>query len=67
MLIVDDSSDGAHANEGLGTIVVKIHRVKVLGQWEGKLASSGPIQVKPILLGEKDTNTSLAHRVGYVW
>jgi len=66
-LILDDSNDGTRANEGLGTIVVKVHRVKVLGQWEGKLTSSTPIQAKPILLGEKDTDASLAHRVGYVW
>ena len=66
MLILDDSNDGTRANEGLGTIVVKVHRVKVLGQWEGKLTSSTPIQAKPILLGEKDTDASLAHRVGYV-
>jgi hypothetical protein len=63
--MVDDSNDGADAKEGLGTIVVKIHRVNVLGKWEGKLTTSPPMEVRPILLGEKATDTQLEHRVGY--
>jgi hypothetical protein len=65
-LTVDDSNDGRHAKEGLGTIVVKIHRVNVLGKWEGKLSTSPPMEVKPILLGEKSGDPELEHRVGYI-
>lgn len=65
-MIVDDSSDGAHPKEGLGTIVVRIHRVKVTGPWDGKLIASTPtLQVKPILMGEKTVDTQIDHRVEY--
>jgi len=64
-LMVDDSSDGAYPKDGLGTIVVRIHRVKVTGPWEGKLIASTPTQSKPVLMGEKTVDMQIDHRVGY--
>jgi len=61
----DDSTDGVYPKEELGTIVVRIHRVRVTGPWLGKLNAIGPTQVKPVLLGEKSSDSvSVDHRVG---
>ena len=61
----DDSSDGAYPKEELGTIMVRIHRVKVTGPWLGKLNTIGPKQIKPVLLGEKSLDgVPVDHRVG---
>ena len=64
VLMEDDSSDGAAPKDGLGTIVVRIHRVKVTGPWEGKLTAATPTQSKPVLMGEKMVDAQLDHRVG---
>jgi hypothetical protein len=61
----DDSADGAYAGEGLGTIVIRIHRVKVIGPWEGKLTASSPKELKPVLVNEKTGELQAEHRVGY--
>lgn len=62
----DDSSDGMYPKEELGTISVRIHRVKVTGPWFGKLNPIAPTQVKPVLLGEKSVDSvPIDHRVGY--
>jgi hypothetical protein len=61
-----DASDGTHAKEGLGTIAVKIYRVKVTGPWEGKLTSQKPADVRPILIDEKSGDVDSEHRVAYV-
>jgi hypothetical protein len=60
----DDSCDGAVPKDGLGTIVVRIHRVKVTGPWQGKLTAAAPTECKPVLMGEKIVDTQLDHRVG---
>ncbi len=62
----DDSNDGAYPREELGTIVVRIHRVKVTGPWLGKLNAIPPTHVKPVLLGEKSSDSvPVDHRVGH--
>jgi hypothetical protein len=61
--MVDDASDGIDAKEDLGTIVVRIHRVKVTGPWEGKLDFTQPCENKPVLVGEKSRDL-VDHRVG---
>lgn len=66
MADVDDLSDGVQANDGLGSIVVKIHRVKVTGPWDGKMTSLNPTKTKPVLLAEKSGNLDIDHRVEYV-
>lgn len=65
-MIIDDSSDGVYAKDGLGSIVVQIHRVRVTGPWEGKLPPLTPkTESKPILIGEKAAEIDADHRVGY--
>jgi len=66
VLIKDDANDGAVAKEELGTIVVRIHRVKVLGPWEGKLTPLAAKQHKPVLVSEKAGGVYVDHRVGFV-
>ena len=63
VLTVDDSYDGVHAKDGLGTIRVRIHRVTVTGPWDGKLPPKSPTELKPLLMGEKATQIG-EHRVG---
>jgi len=65
-LIEDDASDGAIAKEELGTIVVRIHRAKVLGPWEGKLTPLKAKEHKPVLVGEKTGSVQVDHRVGFI-
>lgn len=63
--MIDDSSDGDYAKDGLGSIVVQIHRVRVTGPWEGKLPPLTPkAESKPILIGEKAAEIDADHRVG---
>jgi len=50
----------------LGTIVVRIHRVKVVGPWEGKLTPLTAKEHKPVLVGEKTGDVHVDHRVGYI-
>lgn len=45
--------------------MVRIHRVKVIGPWEGKLTASAPKELKPVLVSEKTGDLQAEHRVGY--
>ena len=63
-LMEDDASDGTLAKKELGTIVVRIHRVKVVGPWEGKLTPLTAKEHKPVLVGEKSGDVQVDHRVG---
>ena len=63
--MADDGNEGAKAKDGLGTIVVDIHRVKVTGPWQGKVKPLKPHSSKPILLGEKPQEVKVDQRVGY--
>ena len=45
--------------------MVKIHRVKVTGPWEGKLTPLTPATQKPVLIGEKHPEPESDHRVRY--
>ena len=67
MLTEDDANDGTVAKEELGTIVVRIHRVKVVGPWEGKLTPFIAKEHKPVLVGEKTGDVQFDHRVGYIF
>jgi hypothetical protein len=65
-MTIDDSSDGDYAKDGLGSIVVQIHRVRVTGPWEGKLPPLTPkTESRPILIGEKAAEIDADHRVRY--
>jgi hypothetical protein len=66
VLTEDDANDGTIAKEELGTIVVRIHRVKVVGPWEGKLTPFIVKEHKPVLVGEKTGDVQVDHRVGYL-
>ena len=66
MVIVDDASDGEYARPEMGTIVVKIHRVKVTGPWEGKWEPLKHTNTKPVLVSEKAKTLEADTRVGYL-
>lgn len=54
------------AKKELGTIIVRIYRVRVTGPWQGKLSRVTPTaETKPILVGEKHPSIEVDHRVGY--
>lgn len=69
VLKVDDANDGEYARPEIGTIVVKIYRVKVTGPWDGKweAAKHTATNTKPVLVSEKSSKEPAADtRVGSV-
>jgi len=60
-----DDGNGVKPKEGLGTIIVRIYRVKVTGPWQGKLTPASVAESKPIMVGEKHGPVNLEHRVVY--
>jgi len=64
-LMVDDSAEGQHPRPEMGTIVVKIYRVKVNGPWQGKWQPSKHEDTKPVLVSEKAKTLEADTRVGY--
>ena len=66
-LWIDDAGDGMRAKDELGTIIIRIHRVRVIGPWTGKLSPLTPKQPKPLLVGEKSGEIDIAHRIGYFY